>query len=164
MSPERLIRLLRSSIIITRYGSNTGDRVEKPFQGRFVDFWGFDISAKLGHLDDTAELFLEAANRIQPMPVRASLVFARGTLKVRFALPDEPMNSIVGDDPVLNDAAMALIVSTLLEAGKLNNVKRCESKDCRQFHVRRGKWCSDGCGSRERLRKKRKLDRERQML
>jgi hypothetical protein len=47
----------------------------------------------------------------------------------------------------------------LIESGELKSVKRCELEDCRKFHNRRGKWCSDNCGSTYRGRMKRERDR-----
>ena len=54
----------------------------------------------------------------------------------------------------------------LVTAGHLDDLKRCASDDCRRFYVRnpKAKYCSDTCGSRERVRSKRKRDKEGQML
>lgn len=64
------------------------------------------------------------------------------------------------------ESAAALFFSSMALNGELNGLKRCESHECRKFYVgnAKAKWCSDTCGSRERLRKKRKRDRERGML
>lgn len=56
------------------------------------------------------------------------------------------------------------ILMRLVNAGLDEAVKRCAASDCRKYHFRRGKWCSDTCGSRMRLRKKRRIDKQRQML
>ena len=60
--------------------------------------------------------------------------------------------------------AFAYVFCRVLERGHFKNLKRCAANDCRKYHVRRGKWCDDGCGSRERQRKMRRLKREGQML
>ena len=60
--------------------------------------------------------------------------------------------------------AAAFDFCVLLERGWFDGIKRCKLQECRKFHVRRGKWCSDNCGSLSRVRKKRRLDKERQML
>lgn len=60
--------------------------------------------------------------------------------------------------------AFAWIVMKINNAGLDGVVKRCEAKDCENFHVRKGRWCSDACGSRMRVSKKRERDRKRQML
>lgn len=50
----------------------------------------------------------------------------------------------------------------LIELGELKSLKRCELEDCGKFHVRRGKWCSDNCGSLYRGRNKRKRDKAKE--
>ena len=54
----------------------------------------------------------------------------------------------------------AIFFSHLLSIGALENAKRCEMDDCRRFFVGppNRKWCSDSCGSKYRVRKKRKRD------
>lgn len=56
----------------------------------------------------------------------------------------------------------AIFFSHLLSIGALENVKRCQMNDCRRFYVGppNRKWCSDSCGSKYRVRKKRKRDSE----
>lgn len=59
------------------------------------------------------------------------------------------------DDPELS---VAYGVSHLLAAGALDGLKRCQAKDCQHFFLSRpnAKWCSKSCGSKYRVRKKRK--------
>ena len=59
---------------------------------------------------------------------------------------------------------IAYIFCEMLQRGNFRNLKRCEADGCSKYHVRRGIWCSDACGSRERQRKMRRLKREGQML
>ena len=53
------------------------------------------------------------------------------------------------------------IVSHLLECGALDSLKRCHSEDCENLFAGRPntKWCSKACGSRQRMRSKRRRDR-----
>ena len=48
----------------------------------------------------------------------------------------------------------------LLTSGGLNGVKRCAMPDCEKFFIGRpnAKWCSKSCGSKHRVRRKRKRD------
>lgn len=62
------------------------------------------------------------------------------------------------------EQACAFALMRLLNAGLDRRLQRCAATDCDNFHFRRGKWCSSNCGVRMRQRKKRKLDKERQML
>lgn len=50
--------------------------------------------------------------------------------------------------------------SKLLSSGKLKRLKRCQMPDCEKFFLgpRQARWCSKTCGSKFRVRKKRKLD------
>ena len=54
--------------------------------------------------------------------------------------------------------------SHMLCSGTLDGLKRC--KDCEDFFLGRpnAKWCSDTCGSRHRVRAKRKRDRQSHLL
>jgi predicted RNA-binding Zn ribbon-like protein len=62
------------------------------------------------------------------------------------------------DDPEL---AIAYGVAHLLAAGAFEGLKRCRLKTCQKFFVGRpdAKWCSKACGSKFRVKKKRKRDR-----
>ena len=64
------------------------------------------------------------------------------------------------------ESIAALFFSSMALSGALNGLKRCESEECRNYFIgnAKAKWCSDTCGSRERLRDKRRRDKERQML
>jgi len=50
--------------------------------------------------------------------------------------------------------------SRLITSGKLNRIKRCQMPDCDNLFVGppQAKWCSKTCGSKARVRKKRKKD------
>jgi len=71
-----------------------------------------------------------------------------------------------GGDQTEPRAMAAHKLGQLLTAGYLDNLKRCASDECHKFYVRnpKAKYCSDTCASRERVRTKRKRDKERQML
>lgn len=58
------------------------------------------------------------------------------------------------------DAAYAF--SQQLAIGSFKGLKRCRIPDCQKFFVGRpdAKWCSKACGSRHRVNKKRKRDRQ----
>jgi hypothetical protein len=56
----------------------------------------------------------------------------------------------------------AFALSHHLAAGGLAGLKRCEQSECKRFFVGRpnAKWCSTTCGSKHRVRKKRKRGKE----
>ena len=53
-----------------------------------------------------------------------------------------------------------------LAIGGLEGLKRCQLSDCEKFFIGRpdAKWCSKSCGSKYRVRKKRKKDFKRRFL
>ena len=55
----------------------------------------------------------------------------------------------------------ALMFSEQLVMGNLENLKRCAQEECNKFFIGRAnrRWCSDSCGSKSRVRTKRKRDR-----
>lgn len=55
----------------------------------------------------------------------------------------------------------ALMFSEQLVMGNLEDLKRCAQSECKKFFIGRKnkKWCSDACGSKSRVRTKRKRDR-----
>ena len=55
------------------------------------------------------------------------------------------------------------IFSNILAMGGLKNLRRCNVNDCQKFFIgpKNKKSCSTTCGSKYRVRKKRKRDRER---
>ena len=73
-------------------------------------------------------------------------------------------------EPVNTNLSIQIItlvcLVSVINAGLAGRIKRCARKDCRKFFFGdlRKKWCTDNCGSLIRIRKKRKLDKERQML
>lgn len=54
-------------------------------------------------------------------------------------------------------------IATLLQHGGLDGLAKCQMPGCGNFFVgtARKRWCSDTCGSRSRVRAKRKRDKER---
>ena len=62
------------------------------------------------------------------------------------------------------DLLLAWVIIALIKVDAFRHLKRCAATDCSNFHARRGKWCSDNCGSKHRVREKRKRDKQRQML
>jgi len=54
------------------------------------------------------------------------------------------------------------VFSNVLALGGLENLKRCKMDDCKKFFIGRPNkdWCSKTCGSKFRVRKKRKRDIE----
>ena len=59
------------------------------------------------------------------------------------------------------DVGAAYVFAHLLQAGALDTLRRCQSKDCARFFLgpSNKKWCSPRCGSLSRVRMKRKRDR-----
>lgn len=92
-----------------------------------------------------------------------SLEGGKDDYQVSFRLPQIPA---VLDETVVHGRYKytSLIVACCMH--EFDRLRRCQSEDCSRYYLgtKRAKWCSDTCGSRERLRKKRKEDRERQML
>ncbi len=68
------------------------------------------------------------------------------------------------DHPPTGAEGVTLAFVEFLKTGAFQKLKVCSADDCNNYHFRRGKWCSDTCGGRQRVRKKRKLDKQRQML
>lgn len=64
------------------------------------------------------------------------------------------------------DWTCAYLVAFAIEAGTFKNLKRCALKECSKYFIGdpRAKWCSANCGSKYRVRKKRKIDSQRGML
>lgn len=62
------------------------------------------------------------------------------------------------------DEGLTLAMVEFIRTDALEKLKECAAKDCENLHFRRGKWCSDRCGGRQRVRDKRKRDKQRQML
>jgi hypothetical protein len=73
-----------------------------------------------------------------------------------------PFWKSVADFEISSDpgVAAAYSFSHLLSIGGLDGLKRCKLKDCQQFFIGppNAKWCSRTCGSKYRVRKKRKRD------
>ena len=107
----------------------------------------------------TKSLVGELNSYMDTVPSRAVLVFDKKNKVLRLTLG--PLDD---SDATVSLGETAYVFCELLQRGCLDKLKKCEASDCDNFHVRRGKWCDDGCGSRERQRDKRKRDKERQML
>ena len=80
-------------------------------------------------------------------------------------LPSEtgfPQNAYVAkyDKIPKPEAYAADDFSKLLSSGKLKRLKRCQMKGCEKFFLGppQSRWCSKTCGSKYRVRKKRKKD------
>jgi predicted RNA-binding Zn ribbon-like protein len=58
------------------------------------------------------------------------------------------------------EAIAANDFSRLLTSGELKRLKRCQQSDCQNFFLGppQAKWCSKTCGSKHRVRKKRRRD------
>lgn len=67
------------------------------------------------------------------------------------------------DNMQSEEAYAANEFSKILTSGMLKRVKRCKLEDCEILFVGppQAKWCSKSCGSKYRVRKKRKLDLSR---
>ena len=66
-----------------------------------------------------------------------------------------------GDDIHDPEISVAYGVSNLLAIGAFEGLKRCKMQSCEKFFIGRpdAKWCSTACGSKHRVYKKRKKDR-----
>ena len=110
------------------------------FLNRYIDLSMISLRPRL----DSETLSL----KLNIYDVESSL----GMFEVREAMNPEGLHS--------------LCVAVLLSSQKLENLQRCHAPDCDNLYSGppQKKWCSDKCGTRMRLRKKRKSDKERQML
>jgi len=74
----------------------------------------------------------------------------------------EPKCAYVADFnlPYSPEVLAAYDFSTLLSVGKLDRINRCNLSECKKFFLgaKRAKWCSPTCGSKFRVRMKRKRD------
>ncbi|MCB1753170.1 MAG: CGNR zinc finger domain-containing protein [Gammaproteobacteria bacterium] len=61
------------------------------------------------------------------------------------------------------EAIAANDFSRLLSSGELKRLKSCQQRDCQNFFLGppQAKWCSKTCGSKHRVRKKRRKDSAR---
>lgn len=102
----------------------------------------------------TKEVLNELNKRISWIEYRRALVFSES---------GEPSWREVAINNSLNhpDLKTTYIVSHLLAQGEFKNLRRCKLKDCGKFFVGppNRTWCSKGCGSLFRIRKKRKKDK-----
>ena len=78
---------------------------------------------------------------------------------------DTPSNAYLPwkNTTVSPEAYAADDFSKLLTSGELERLKRCQSEGCGKLFIGRpdGKWCSRSCGSKQRVRNKRKKDAAR---
>lgn len=53
-----------------------------------------------------------------------------------------------------------------VKSGEIDNLKQCGSDNCKKFFLGRKnqKWCSDKCGSKSRMKKKRERDFKKQIF
>ena len=108
----------------------------------------------------TESLLKELEDTLKDVEIRGRIIFDRKDLGMKIA------NSPVGDITMSDKMFAAFEISLYITEGMLGGLGRCELPECRRYFIRnaKAKWCSDNCGSKHRIRKKRKLDRERQML
>jgi len=171
--------------MITRYGSNTAKMSDEPLHS----YDGLDIGAWANQdPKGVARGLVAAANQGDPLALRwvrrlvkhrvtDSLLadvdrIVRGELWSAFLILEpssrkfewrlRPRRDSLQD----REKMFGWMVAWLVTVDAIDGLKRCALKDCRKYFVGgpRAKWCSENCGSKYRIRKKRKLDRERQML
>ncbi len=63
------------------------------------------------------------------------------------------------DHPPTGDEGLILAFIEFLSSGAFRKLKVCAANDCENYHFRRGKWCSNTCGSRSRVQAMRKRNR-----
>jgi hypothetical protein len=121
----------------------------------------------------STELLQEAINTVGPIPVYLSPVLKSGK-KIAFehsfrddAIKTEQVALKIGltdgEARKLAKAPLyALAFLRVVNAGLVNRIHRCALQECRQvfFGDVRARWCSPSCGSKHRVRRKRKRDRE----
>lgn len=61
------------------------------------------------------------------------------------------------------ECVWALAVARFINSGLVKKLKKCQLSECNNFFIGgpRAKWCSDNCGSKHRVRNKRKRDKNR---
>lgn len=106
----------------------------------------------------SVQLVKDLNESLSRIAVSARLQYDRSGGGFAWTLSETDFNALLYSD------RMTAAICDLLTLGQLDSLKRCELRECRKFHVRRGKWCSDSCGSKYRVRNKRKKDKERQMM
>lgn len=171
--------------MITRYGSNTAKMADKPLH----NYDGLDIGAWANHDPHrVAGGLVNAANRDDPLALRwVRRLVTHGVTDSLLADVDRIVRDIpFGAFLILKPSSrkfewrlrlrrnslqsretiFAWWVAWLVTVDGIEGLKRCALKDCRKYFVGgpRAKWCSENCGSKFRVRNKRKRDRERQML
>ena len=101
----------------------------------------------------TDDLINELNDELLDLPFQHQLSVSKGGTPTWLFFADFDEQS----DPVL---AAAYGFSHILAPGGLDNLKICQMPDCQRFFIGRpnAKWCSKSCGSRHRVRKKRKRD------
>ena len=76
-------------------------------------------------------------------------------------------------EPIPNESSFptwnhvfALMVSRFVNSELIDKLRTCQLDGCNNYFLGgpRAKWCSDNCGSKFRVRDKRKKDKQRQML
>ena len=72
----------------------------------------------------------------------------------------EKQNNWLGDYVPTADEGLTLAMVEFIRTNALEKLKECAAGDCENLHFRRGKWCSDRCGGRQRVRDKRKRDKQ----
>ena len=180
------MRPLRESILIYRYGSNTDKIVKDPLQQKHRSLrLTIDINHLVAHLNVDRLLFhansgrapfdkwlsriarygvsealaKELSGHLKEIQFRMTLRFESDRQRLAFRFGMTRYDDLVEVIPM---SYAALMVASLVESGALDGLKRCGMSDCKNLFVGsdRAKWCSETCGSRHRVRNKRKRDKE----
>lgn len=99
--------------------------------------------------------------------LNSDLWYFRGAAELRLDPDTRELTwaiSIPPDLSVDRDMLVALEVGHFLASGIFDKLKRCKLAECRKYFIGktdRADWCSNTCGSKYRVRKKRKLDKAR---
>ena len=154
-------KLLKDFLLCASIPSNPVDSDGRKLPKRIVDTIGFYRRwvQRIHRYGKTKRIFDDLNKALGRLTVSATMEFDPKTSEVSWRI-----GNITRGAKFERSDLVAFFVAILLESGALDSLKRCVAHGCPNFHVRRGIWCSDNCGSRERQRDKRKRDKLRQML
>lgn len=151
----------------TQFSPNVTDLGPAAYNYSAADFVSF-----ANHGDVSARRFLQRIKRYGVTEnlvkeINSRLAEIRTGPRVQLS-PDmervEKQNVWLNDHVPTADEGLTLAMVEFIMTDAFEKLKECAAEDCENLHFRRGKWCSDTCGGRQRVRKKRKLDKQRQML
>lgn len=165
--------LLKTTIIGTDSGGDilTAEDVLQVFLNAANDGEGLTHTILTSiHRDGITDVLVNKINEwmaLRPRSVRPQLQNETRSITWVF---DEPVNVTWLFEPSIKpqpDQFLSLAgwcTAVLISLDVFDQLKRCEV--CSNFYIGgpRAKYCSDTCGSLNRVRRKRKKDRERQML